>query len=256
VYPEIWGINDAGGLLVRKNDYMWQNGFHYTALDSASRHLVPIMWNGGLIPGIFFNNATWFAAYRDSLYRLFPAADFLKPVVTLSANRNNNNDTVVISAHGNGPGLFTFARDAAFTDLFRPESADSMLKLHPSALTQRENDIYVRLRIGDSTATDNIRILKTFLSGIPGKDFDNKSAIIVYPNPFTTQFVVEGLDASKNYKLTLHALNGTVLYTTFASGLHRVTVVPDVTLTKGIYFLEVFDLSTQKISGGSILLKM
>lgn len=260
VYPEIWGVNDAGGLLVRKNDYMWQNGFHYTALDSASRHLVPIVWNGGLIPGIFYNNATWFAAYADSLYSLFPVAAVpLQPAVTLSANRNiinNNNDTVVLSAHGNAPGLFTFARDAAFTDLFRPESADSVLKLHPSALTKRENDIYVRLRVGDSTATDNIRILKTFLSGIPGKDFDNKSAIFVYPNPFTTQFVVEGLDATKRYKLTLHALNGTVLYTTFANGLHRFTVVPDVSLIKGIYFLEVFDLSTQKIAGGSILLKM
>lgn len=258
VYPEIWGLNDAGGLLVKKDDYMWQNGFHYTALDSASRHIIPVAWSGGLIPGIFFNYHTWFAAYKDSIYRVFPAAA-VTPVVTLSASRNiinNNNDTVIIAAHGNAPGHYTFAKDAAFTELFRPEGTDSVLKLHPSALTKRENDIYVRLRIGDSAATDNIRILKTFLSGIPGKDFDNKSAIIVYPNPFTTQFVVEGLDASKQYRLTLHALNGTVLYTRVTNGLHRVTVVPDVSLRKGIYFLEVFDLSTQKIAGGSILLKM
>lgn len=261
VYPWIWGVNDEGGLLVRKDDYMWQNGLHYTALDSASRFIVPIAWNGGLVPGLAYKDKAWFTFYKDSVYRLFPVSEEppVSPVVTLSANRNvinNNNDTIILTAHGNVPGLYTFAKDAEFTDLLKPESADSVVKLHPAAFTRRDNDVYVRMRIGDSTATDNIRIVKTFLSGIPGKDFDNKNLVIVYPNPFTTQFTVEGLESTKKYKLTLHALNGTVLLTTYANYLYKFTVVPAISLRKGIYFLEVFDLSTQKVAGGSILLKM
>ncbi|MRG45483.1 T9SS type A sorting domain-containing protein [Chitinophaga sp. SYP-B3965] len=264
VYPWIWGVDEAGGLLVRKDSYLWQNGLHYTPLDSASRFIVPIAWNGGLIPGLVYKDQAWFTFYKDSVYRLFPDGvqpepKPVYPAVTLSANRNvinNNNDTIILTAHGNVPGLYTFARDAAFTDLLKPEDTDSVLKLHPAAFTRRDNDVYVRMRIGDSTATDNIRILKTFLSGIPGKDFDNKSQIIVYPNPFTTQFMVEGLESAKRYRFTLHALNGTVMFTMFVNYQHKHNVIPHDSLRKGIYFLEIFDLSTQKVAGGSILLKM
>lgn len=463
VYPEIWGINERGGVLIRKNDYMWQNGLHYAAMDSASKFIDPIVWNTYYIPTFAYQDSAWYTFYRDSAYQLRPDTTFqhivkpfevpvlantpyyfsletlldhytagrgemtyagfyngpqrgdlilrqdtinlipykwvprglvdslrympypdvtgldsvewraddplgtfsgfawlrfhiypklpapalsgldssycnsgsqsvkitnypaegaitawldnaiqlavnaadstfsfnpdnlppglhqitvrfshpadsafttagfrtgtgggAPPVVTLSANINiinNNRDTIVITAHGNGPGLYTFARDAAFTNLLRGEGADSVLKLHPSAFTRTNNDVYVQMKTTggcstDSIATDNIRIVKTFLSGIPGRDFDNKNLIIVYPNPFTTQFTVEGLESSKKYKLTLHALNGTVLLTTYVNYLRKFTVVPNVSLRKGIYFLEVFDLSTQKVASGSILLKM
>lgn len=252
VYPEIRSINDAGGLLVRQDDYMWQNGLHYTALDSASKFIVPFIWNS-YVPGTTYKNGYWYVFYRDSINRLFSPA-FLPPVVSLSANINvvnNNTDTIIITAQGNGPGLYTFARDAGFANILKAESTDTVLKLHPSSFAKGNNDVYVRMKVGDSTATDKIRIVKTILHGIPGKNL-----IIVYPNPFTSQFTVEGLLAAHQYKLTLHALNGTVLYTTLASYLHKIPVVPDVTLRKGIYFLEVFDLTVQKVAGGTILIKL
>jgi hypothetical protein len=47
-----------------------------------------------------------------------------------------------------------------------------------------------------------------------------------------------------------------VLLTTFANYQRKFTVVPDISLRKGIYFLEVFDLTTQKVVSGAVLLKM
>jgi hypothetical protein len=123
-----------------------------------------------------------------------------------------------------------------------------VLKLHPAVFSRGDNEVYVRMRVGDSTATDHIRIVKTHSF--------SKNLVLVYPNPFTTQFTVEGLARDKRYKLTLHALNGSVVFTWFANYQYKYIVVPEISLRKGIYFLEVFDLSTQKVAGGSILLKM
>ncbi|WP_343704142.1 T9SS type A sorting domain-containing protein [Chitinophaga sp.] len=172
---------------------------------------------------------------------------------------NNNSDTVVLTAHGSAPGLFAFARDTSFTSLLRPESTDSVLLLPPGALQQGGNNIYVRLRTGcgtDSVATDRVHIIKTFLSHIPGKDFDSKLLIIVYPNPFTTQFTVEGLQPSRKYVLTLHDLSGRTVVTVLADYLHKINIVPNVPLNRGVYFLKAWDVAAQQTVGGAVLLKL
>lgn len=181
--------------------------------------------------------------------------------VTLTSNINiinNNRDTVILTAHG-GPGLFTFARNATFSDILRTESPDSVLRLLPSDFRQGNNDVYVRLKVAgtaDSVDTDQVRIIKTFLSEIPGKDVDNVHYIVAYPNPFSTQFTVEGLKPSKRYILTLHDLTGRALVNVFVNYQHKYTVVPNVPLRRGVYFLKVWDVDAQKTAGGAVLLKM
>ncbi|MGX5820725.1 T9SS type A sorting domain-containing protein [Chitinophaga lutea] len=368
VFPEIKGIDERSGLLVRKENFSWQNGLHYAWPGGDSSYIAPYTVNAPL-PGMARDSGNWYTFYGNTVYRIaldtpsthtaedftvnvrpntpyaftlqqfldhytgvdegpgqlsavsfflntgngylragndsigtfawvarerldsvqyIPAAGFtgvdsiqwradnglsttaqgiirfvVAPAcytslaVSLTADPNivnNDRDSVRLTAHGNvGGSLFTFARDTGFTNLLRPESGDSVITLHPTALRRGDNYFYVKMRVAgcDSAARDQVRVVKTIFS-----NGDPVNAILAYPNPFTTQFTVEGLEKEKRYIITLHDLTGRPVQTWITSGSPKFTAIPPATLRKGVYFLKVFDDTTQRLAGGLVLLKI
>lgn len=78
----------------------------------------------------------------------------------------------------------------------------------------------------------------------------------VSPNPFTSRFTLQGLDAGKRYTLSLHGVSGNLVYSKVVSGLSMVAVQPDTPLASGVYYLKVFDVKENKVTRVVTVVKM
>ncbi|UYQ91456.1 T9SS type A sorting domain-containing protein [Chitinophaga horti] len=85
---------------------------------------------------------------------------------------------------------------------------------------------------------------------------DDVEIVSAYPNPFNSQFTVTGLNASNRYTLSLHDVQGSVVYTGLANNQQSVVIIPNVTLQKGIYYLKVYDVALRKVIAVTAVVKM
>ncbi|HEX6430999.1 MAG TPA: VCBS repeat-containing protein, partial [Niastella sp.] len=145
------------------------------------------------------------------------------PKVGLQANitiiTNLSTPVVVTAINKQGGGtspLYTFAGDLSLTNILQQQSSNATLTINPSSFTLGNNKVFVRMKTSDTcfttqTAIDSIVLVREVSTGIT--DPDNPSNVInLYPNPFDHKIVVDGLNPSKTYFITVVNSTGLAVY--------------------------------------------
>jgi hypothetical protein len=114
---------------------------------------------------------------------------------------------------------------------------------------------------------DSISITRSFTISSPfapmmmaNRKFDvpgEGGPLNVSPNPFNQQIMITGLDANKNYTLRLYDAQGRAVLTDRSFNQNRKALqLNGNSLTKGVYFLEIYDDSSKEFIKTIKLLKL
>lgn len=163
----------------------------------------------------------------------------------------------LVSGQGTNP-LYTFARDRNFANLIQAESGATTVTINPADLALGDNWIYGRMRsnapcVTSQTSIDSIKLIRDMSTGI--SDPDNPGKIInLFPNPFTKQLYVKGLDASKIYTIYISNINGQVI------SQKRVSQQANAELNIGVqkpgtYLVSIYDERRKLLLGSVKLVK-
>jgi len=219
-----------------------------------------------LSTGNHFINVTYKNYSGTVLYQsAFNIQPSVTPEVTISANIttvNNLADQVITTATNKAGGgsspAFTFAKDKAITDIIQAESNNNICIIDPSNLIVGDNWIYVRMRTSEPCFTstfdvDSIKIERLAVTGLIDPEFPGR-IIQVYPNPFQTGIQITGLNSMKKYAISIHNNNGQELYRTNISQSAQYYIQQN-NLSKGIYFLSIYDAKKNYLIGSIRLIK-
>ena len=186
------------------------------------------------------------------------------PKVALEANftTSNNDDPIILKAKnlqggGKVPG-FTFSLDKEMSMILQTESPDSIFNLNVRLLHAGINKVYVRMRTSDNcyslqTRIDSIEIIRNPSVGITDPDYPD-SKIYTFPNPFQHLVMINGLQLSKSYTVSIRNSSGLLVYNktlTNATGLDINIQVP-----AGTYWLTIFDNKKNRLLGSSTIIKI
>ncbi|WP_295122913.1 T9SS type A sorting domain-containing protein [uncultured Chitinophaga sp.] len=140
-----------------------------------------------------------------------------------------------------------------------PVGADSTFTIYPTAGTHTLK-VTFRHPLDSISTTASFRTVSCPSGGGRLEEIADKlkdvEILTAYPNPFTTQFTVKGLNAAKRYTYSLHDLQGNVVYTGLVNNQTTVVITPNATLKKGIYYLKVFDVALNKTTAVAAVVKM
>lgn len=213
---------------------------------------------------------TIFVTYANSTGSRTTTHDFINtiavtPDVSVSANITTITNlsspvilTCVNTAGGGTAPLYTFAKDRNFATIIQAEGALNTATINPIDLMLGDNWFYVRMKsnatcIITQVAVDSIKLTRDMATGIT--DPGNPAKIIsLFPNPFTRQLYVNGLDASKTYTIYISNINGQVID---QKRVNRQTNVElDVRTQKpGIYLVSIYDERRKLLLGSVKLVK-
>ncbi|UYQ90988.1 T9SS type A sorting domain-containing protein [Chitinophaga horti] len=134
-----------------------------------------------------------------------------------------------------------------------PVSTDSIFFIEPAALAAGRHAVTVRFRhpLDSISTTAYFNVGGTCNLKLPG----GLELLHAYPNPFTTQFTLQGLHPAKRYGLSLHDISGNAKFTAVANYQANIVLSPPTTLPKGIYYLKVYDFTLSKVTGVSVVIK-
>lgn len=183
------------------------------------------------------------------------------PKVGLQANvtsiTNLSTPVVVTATNKQGGGtspLYTFAGDQLFTNILQQQSSNATLTINPSSLSLGNNKVFVRMKTSDTcfttqTAIDSIVLVREVSTGIT--DPDNPSNIInLYPNPFDHKIVVDGLNPSKTYFITVVNSTGLAVYRKTISNSSSENI-SGLKLPQGLYWISIYE-GAQKRKLGTV----
>jgi hypothetical protein len=208
-----------------------------------------------------FKNIAGFAT-DTSYFKVFPA---VTPVVKASAditNVINLSTPVTITATNIGGGgtnpLYSFAKDKGFINILQVQSSNNKLVIEPGSLEVGNNWIYVRMLTNElcysnSTGSDSINITRDAATGIV--DLDNPGRIIrVYPNPFSEKITIDGLISSKKYLINIYYTTGQIKLSKYVINQLSINLNTG-DLTKGVYWLSIYDDIHRKFLGSVKIIK-
>lgn len=231
------------------------------AADSTFSFNVNTLTAGEHIIQIVYSNPS----YTKTGNFTFAVAAKVTPDVNVTASAVQISDQTApvivkaVNASGGGKNpLYTFAWDRNFTNPIQAESAKDSISLQPGSLAMGDNWYFVRMKTSSTcytvqSNTDSIKIRRDQPTGIV--DIDNPGRIInVYPNPFKTQLMITGLNAVKQYMVTITSLEGRLLYTRKISNRSSVEL-PSVPGAAGIYWLTLYDAARSRRIGSIQLIK-
>lgn len=210
---------------------------------------------------IVYSNAAGSQTLTDS----FTVIAAVTPNVKLSSNIStvtNLVDLVILTATnlagGGSNPLYTFAGDRNFTSILQPEGTGNELSITPGTLAIGVNRIYVSMRTSDTchtaaTGLDSLQVVRNAITGIIDPDFPNQP-ISSFPNPFDQSITITGLKTGKSYRIAIHNNLGETLYQQELSNRNMLTI-SEGALSKGIYWLSIFDYKKNKLIGTMILFK-
>jgi hypothetical protein len=183
--------------------------------------------------------------------------------ITASVTQVTNQTTPVVvkavnAAGGGKDPLYTFAWDRNFTNIIQAESVKDSATIQSGSLAIGDNWIYVRMKTSSACATaqtntDSIKIRRDQTTGLVDIDYP-RQVINVYPNPYVSQFTINGLSSAKQYIITLTDLQGRQLYTKKISNQTTI-VLPAIPGSNGMYWLTVYDATRRKQIGSVQLIK-
>ena len=206
---------------------------------------------------VVFTNSTG----TDSTHALFQIVPVVTPAVKLTTNLTliTASTTSIeliatdLSAGATTP-LYTFARDAGFTNIVRTQGQADSATVAVSTLAPGNNVFYVKMQIGDScvsssTATDSIVVV------MPADTSGSTQGghVMLGPNPFTGNVIISNLQSNKSYGIALANSSGQVLITQVVQGQTQAVLLTS-DLLRGVYFLRVYDLGNGKTVKTAILL--
>ena len=181
------------------------------------------------------------------------------PDVNVSANIttiiNLTDNVVITAANASGGGAtpkYTFAKDRLFATILQAEGSSATLTQAPASFAVGDNWIYVKMKTSDTCYTaqtniDSIKIVRSSVTGITDIDFPQQ-VINIYPNPFSGQFMISGLNTGKTYQVTLYNMQGQQLLSQMVSNKQSLFVNNIITAT-GIYLLQLYDVKKQRLIG-------
>jgi Secretion system C-terminal sorting domain len=176
---------------------------------------------------------------------------------------DKNGNLVWQQCYGNAGGdngydiqpIGTFATDTGFIHLVQAESATNSVAIAASGLVPGNNVFYVRMRTSDScytaqTAVDSlVLVLGGDSSVMPG------GAVFAEPNPFTGDLTIRGLDATKNYDISLVSIVGQIVVSQAVRGQNQSVLITGG-LGRGMYYVRVYDAQTGRVVVSKALLKV
>ena len=201
----------------------------------------------------------------DTMTMSITVSNFVTPDVNISANVTNitslANPVIVTATNMTGGGsapLYTFALNRTFTSILQAESNNNILNLNPASLQVGSNWIYVRMKtslncVTSPTSIDSILLTRDAVTGIV--DINDPGRVInIYPNPFSSQINLNGLNPAKRYEITVVDFDGRVLLRKQVQG----TIQFDIQLSSyppGLYTLGLYDQRQQRMIGSMRMLK-
>jgi hypothetical protein len=279
-FDKVGNLYAAGNLLKNSNIYIgkwdgqsWSeisNGPPFVGqntIDFLNRDGQGIVYAGGGFVGSE-GGGLYFYSYKDGDAAKPPPVCNSQARVKLDANQttiSNQGGPVVITAtviSGEGANTtFEFATDLGFNTLLSGPSADSILSIAASDLSVGASVIYVKMQTIGSCNTmltdiDSITITRNLVApaGLIDADYPN-TPIISSPNPFDKLITVSGLNASKNYTLSLYNGNGLKVAEMSVSGQTKANF-STLTVSQGLYALKVYDNTKKRKIGTVELMKV
>lgn len=192
------------------------------------------------------------------------------PIVTLSATPSvltpSTRQVVLTATDVSGGGtspLYTFSTDYSFnSNILQAESDSNTMTIAVSSLVADSTVIYVRMKTSDTCATSSIGVDQVLLikpldtTATPPTDTTGTSgAIVVGPNPFTSELILSGMDPTKSYVYNIVNALGQVVIPGETQGLRSVVLMTGY-LQRGIYYLRVYDAQSGRVITGKALLKV
>src|SRR4030095_9014929 len=165
------------------------------------------------------------------------------------------------AANGAGGGttpLYTFAKDRTLNTILQSEGSNNILNINPADLQVGDNWIYVRMKTSltcytAQTNIDSILLKRDAVTGIIDVN-DPGRVINIYPNPFNRQIIINGLNATKRYEITIVDLNGKQILRKQVQNTSQANLSLRAN-SAGVYLLNVFDKQKQRLIGSVRLVK-
>jgi type IX secretion system substrate protein len=101
--------------------------------------------------------------------------------------------------------------------------------------------------VTSATALDSVKIVRNAVTGIIDVDFP-ATLITAYPNPFTTDITVKGLQFSGDYIIHLMSGSGAIIKMEHVQRKSTV-ILHNLHLHKGTYFLRLYDKKKNRLVG-------
>lgn len=191
------------------------------------------------------------------------------PVVTLAATPSTLTSTTEevlltatdVSGGGTRP-QYTFSTDFPNnTHILQAESDSNTMTVAVSSLTADTTVIYVLMTTSDSCITSPVSVDSVVLiipagTKSPPADTTGTNGIVgAGPNPFIGQLVVNGLDPTKGYGISVVNASGQVVLSRAVQGQKSATLNTGG-LGRAMYYLKVYDAQTGRVISSKVLLKV
>jgi hypothetical protein len=204
-------------------------------------------------------------AGADTTTESFTITAPVTPVVKLTASDTvfaTASQVITITAANTAGGganpQYTFASDRGFLNVLQQKSSNNTLSLQATVLPLGYNWIYTKMTTSAAcysteTGLDSIRILRDVTSGLNDPDFPSQT-VNVFPNPFSHQLTIDGLQPAKTYSVTLTDMTGRVIYA------HRIAGKGQwqsdyLQVPKGVYGLRLYDETKHRVLGVITILR-
>ncbi|KAA2243371.1 T9SS type A sorting domain-containing protein [Chitinophaga agrisoli] len=208
-----------------------------------------------------YNGTSYTPNDTPAILRVFPELNTppILRTVESSYSQSGAADTILIS---NYPRAQAYTDVTAVVDNIQalPIAPDHSFVIVPSDLSVGAHQLKVLFK----NRLDSISVLKSFtitspfapmmVGGELHRPLTAEQGVQVWPNPFSGQFTISGLDANNNYTLRLYDVQGRLALTERSFNLSRKVVLPGV--NKGMYVLEVYDDKNKKVVKSIQLLKL
>ncbi|WP_298712611.1 T9SS type A sorting domain-containing protein [Chitinophaga sp.] len=128
---------------------------------------------------------------------------------------------------------------------------DSTFTIHPSAYAPGYHYLRIQFRHPLDSVSMQVRFSVTAPLAQPQSlalaqdKLPETPSLKAYPNPFSGQLNVQGLQANRRYRLSLHNSTGQAMSSRIVEG-QQTAIIAGSTLAPGIYFLRIFDVKLGK----------
>jgi hypothetical protein len=208
-----------------------------------------------------YNGTTYTANDTPAILRVFPELNTppILRTVESSYSQSGAADTILITNYP-VPQAHTDVTAVIDNTWMLPVASNHTFVIVPSALTAGAHQLKVMFkhRLDSISTQKNFTITSPFAPLMVGGEqhllLQQEPVLQAWPNPFSEQLTISGLDANGAYTLRLYDAQGRLVITDRSFNQSRKVLVPVV--NKGIYILEVYDDKNKKVVKNIQLLKL